>query len=185
LELKLKDDPQIVREMENNLNFKKKIEQLEVDLIDLNSNIEQMEVVNSFLYQKKDNIISERKKIISQNEDLKREIDAQKQLNEIRIQKKVKEYNSPEYRKFEDQLLILNKNISEVEQKIGIEKEKIDNLTKELIKLDIQEKHLNEIRQKLIDSVDSKLKEITNMKSIIDDMKRNNLLVKEKVIINN
>jgi hypothetical protein len=167
--------------MENNSNYKKKIENLEIEIIDLNSNIEQLVIINDFLTKKKEDIITERKKLIAQNDVLRREIEAQKQLNEIRIQKKVKEYNSPEYRKFEEQLLVLNKSITEVEEKVGVEKDKIDNLTKELIKLTIQERHLNEIRQSIIDSVDMKIKEITNMKLIIDEMKRNNVLVRERV----
>jgi hypothetical protein len=169
--------------MENNSNYKKKIEQLEIDLIDLNSNIEQLVTLNDFVTKKTETVVTERKKLIAQNEILNREIEAQKQLNEIRIHKKVKEYNSPEYRKFEDQLLVLNKSIAEVEDKMGHEKEKIDNLTKEIIKLTIQENHFNEIRQIIIDSVDTKLREITTMRSIIDEMKRNNVLVKEKVYI--
>ncbi len=179
--MKLQDDPHIFREMENNSDYKKKIEQLEVDIIDLNSNIEQLVTLNDFVTKKTENVITDRKKLIAQNEILNREIEAQKQLNEIRIHKKVKEYNSPEYRKFEDQLLVLNKSIAEVEDKMSHEKEKIENLTKEIIKLTIQEKHLNEIRQNIIDSVDSRLKEITTMRSIIDEIKRNNILVKEKV----
>jgi len=59
------------------------------------------------------------------NDDLKREIEAKNQLNEIRVQKKVKENNSEEIQKLDLHLQSVIANIVELEAKIANEIEKI------------------------------------------------------------
>jgi hypothetical protein len=167
--------------MYNNEQYKIKKNQLEIDLIDLNNSLEQMEMVNEFLLKKKEYIISERKRIIQVNEELKREIEAQNQLYNIRIQKKLKENTSPEYRKMEEHLLNINNKISELEAKIDHEMEKIKSIKREIIKLTIELRNKNEYRDMLVESVDSKLKEITECKLYLDGLTKTNAAYKEKV----
>ena len=185
IEAKLKDDPNIVKEAYNNEQYKLKKSQLEVDIIDLNNTLEQMEMINDFLVKKKEYVISERKRIIQVNEELKREIEAQNQLYNIRIQKKLKENTSLEYRKMEEHLLNINNKISELEVKIDHEMDKIKSLKREIIKLNIELRNKNEIRDQLVESVDVKIKEITDCRLYLEELAKTNLSLKEKVKVNN
>jgi chromosome segregation ATPase len=140
-----------------------------------------MEMINDFLVKKKEYVISERKRIIQVNEELKREIEAQNQLYSIRIQKKLKENTSAEYRKMEEHLLNVNNKICELEAKIDHEMEKIKSLKREIIKLTIELRNKNEFRDMLVESVDGKLKEITECKLYLDDLTKTNNILREKV----
>jgi hypothetical protein len=140
-----------------------------------------MEVIHDFLVKKKEYVISERKRIIQVNEELKREIEAQNQLYNIRIQKKLKENTSMEYRKMEEHLLNINNKITELEAKIDHEMEKIKSIRREIIKLNIELRNKSEYRDMLVESVDIKLKEITECKLYLDELTKTNMAYKEKV----
>jgi hypothetical protein len=140
-----------------------------------------MEMINDFLIKKKEYVISERKRTIQVNEELKREIEAQNQLYNIRIQKKLKENTSLEYRKMEEHLLNINNKISELEVKIDHEMDKIKSLKREIIKLNIELRNKNEQRDVLVESVDVKLKDITDCRLYLGELSKTNSAYKEKV----
>ena len=75
-----------------------------------------------------------RKKYVDLNVELRHEIEAKNQLNEIRIQKKVKEANSEEIQKLNEHLKQTNEKIDELIQKIDKEVEKIKNFSNDIIK---------------------------------------------------
>ena len=80
-------------------------------------------------------MIIEKKKLISLNEELKREIDQKNQLNELRILKKVKDNKLKETSDQEEVLKGLIKNIDDFKRKINWEYEKIKVYSNEIIKL--------------------------------------------------
>ena len=88
--------PNYKEEQENNEKFKKQIEELKENYLKLNTDAECAEMVNNYLIKKKNDVITERKKYIDLNIELKHEIEAKNTLNDNRIQKKVREANSEE-----------------------------------------------------------------------------------------
>ena len=101
-------------EQEKNIEYKKKLETSETQFLSLTSQVEVFEMANESLIKKKEEVIANRKKLINQNDELKREIESKNQLNEIRIQKKVKDNNSEEIQKLELHLQSIKDTIAEV-----------------------------------------------------------------------
>ena len=115
------------------------------------------------------------------NDDLKREIEAKNQLNEIRVQKKVKENNSEEIQKLESHLQSVIKNISELEGKIDYEIKKTKMSTHEIIKLNIDLKHKEEKKDLIIKSVDTRIKDLEVLKDHLEILKKEHFMLKEAV----
>lgn len=143
--------------------------------------MEQLDITNEFLVKKKEEVIVARKKVIGLNDDLKREIEAKNQLNQIRVQKKVKENNSEEIQKLEAHLQSVIATIGELEGKISHEIEKSTSFISESIKLNIELRHKTERREYMIDSVDQKFKEIDKLKDILEELKAQHHTLREKV----
>ena len=174
-------EPYFKTEIEKNEGYKKKIDELERTTLELNSMVESMELVNNFLIKKKNDVISERKKYVDLNVELRHEIEAKNQLNEIRIQKKVKEANSEEIQKLNEHLKQTNEKIDELIQKIDKEVEKIKNFSNDIIKHGIDLRHKEEKRNELIESVDTKMKEETDLKQEVEELNNKNEEIKMKI----
>lgn len=181
LETKTSEEPYYKIEFEKNSQYKKKIEQVEREICEVNTQVEVLDLANEYIVKKKEDVVSERKKLIGLNDDLKREIEAKMQLNEIRIQKKVKENNSEEIQKLEAHLQGVIKNISELEGKIQYEIEKSRMFSAEIIKLNLDLKHKEEKREIVTESADNKFKELEGLKDKLEELKREHYEIKEKV----
>ena len=83
------------------MTLKKRVRDAEREILNVNTDKELLELQNEFLTNKKEQAIIERKKLINQNDELKHEIEAKTQLNEIRIQKKMKDNHSEELKNSE------------------------------------------------------------------------------------
>ena len=66
-------------------------------------------------------------------------------LNDTRIQKKVREANSEEIQDINAKLNETNQKVQDLENKIQKEIQKIHNFTKEMIKINIQINHRQEV----------------------------------------
>ncbi len=108
-----------------------------------------MEIVNDYLIKKKADVINERKKYVDLNVELRHEIDAKNQLNQIRIQKKVKEHNSEEIQNLNDKLNEHNEKIKDQEENMNRQLGLIKKYTNEIIQKKIQLKHFEEQREEL------------------------------------
>lgn len=181
MENKTTEEPYIKIELEKNAQYKKKIEDIEREILQVNSTVEKFDITNDYLVKKKEEVVAERKKIIQQNDDLKREIEAKNQLNQIRVQKKVKENNSEEIQKLQAHLQSVTATITELEDKISSEIEKSRLFVSETIKLNIDLRHKNERREFIIASVDHKIKELDSLKDILEDLKGQHHTLREKV----
>lgn len=181
LDNKTTEEPFYKIEYEKNAGYKKKIGIIERELCEVNTAVESLELVNDYLVKKKDDIVNDRKRLIHANDDLRREIEAKNQLNEIRVQKKVKENNSEEIQKLEVHLQGVIKNISELEGKIEYEIEKIKMFSTEIIKLNIDLRHKEENRESIIEIVDNKLRELSGLKDRLEELKSEHALLREKV----
>ena len=181
LDSKSTEEPYYKTEIEKNSGYKKKIEELEKQILELNTQVESMELVNEFLTKKKNDVVSERKKYVDLNIELKHEIEAKNQLNEIRIQKKVKEANSEEIQKLNEHLKQTNDKIEELNQKISKEIDKVKTFTNDIIRYTIELRHKENSRNELIESVDSKMKEVTELKEKVEEMNKNNEELKGKI----
>ena len=157
--------PNFKEEQENNEKFKSQIEELKEQFLKLNTDADCAELVNNYLIKKKNDVINERKKYIDLNIELKHEIEAKKTLNDNRIQKKVREANSEEIQEIRNKLNETNQKVTDLENKIQREITKIHNFTKEIIKVNIQLKH----RQEVEDDVQ---KEIQKHKEELDELKK-------------
>lgn len=182
-ESKLSDDVVFKSEYEKNLQNKKKIEGLEKECIELNIKVQQLEVSNDYLIRRKDDVLAERKKLNTLNEELKREIEAKNQLNELRIQKKVRDSNSEDIQKTETHLKNIINKISDLESRVSSEMEKSRNFLLEIIKLNIQIKQKELKKDALVNSVDLKLKELTLLKEKLESLKIEYYDLNDKVIL--
>ena len=181
LDSKSTEEPYFKTEIEKNGGYKKKIEELERAILELNTTVESMEMVNEFLAKKKTEVVSERKKYVDLNIELKHEIEAKNQLNEIRIQKKVKEANSEEIQKLNEHLKETNDKIEELNEKISKEIDKVKTFTNEIIKYSIELRHKENTRTELIESVDAKMKEVTELKGKVEELNKTNEELKAKI----
>jgi chromosome segregation ATPase len=181
-ERRLNEDPFYKKELEKNTTFKHKIKDVDRESLEVNSTIQCLELANEFLINKKEETISERKKLLSQNDELKHEIEAKTQLNQIRIQKKMKENNSEELKKLDAHLKSVNDCIIDLEGKIGKEQDKSKMFISEILKLNIEMRHRQAKFKVLTDSTEEKAKELTEIKSTFEDLKNEHLNLKEKVI---
>jgi len=181
LEVKSLEEPFYKVEFEKNAEYKKKIDELEKNIFEVNTKVEGLEIVNEFLIKKKEDVIAERKKLVNTNEDLKREIEAKQQLNELRIQKKVKENNSEEIQKLQNHLNGVIKNISDLEGKIQNEIEKIKMFTTEIIKLNLEIKFKEDKKNMIVESVDIRLRALEELKKQLEELKKEHAFLKDKV----
>lgn len=167
--------------MEKNQVFKNKIKDVEKETLEVNTTIQYLELTNEFLLNKKEEVIAERKKLINQNDELKHEIEAKTQLNELRIQKKMKENNSIELQKLDAHLKSVNESIIDLDAKIGKEQEKSKMFIAEIMKYNIELRHRQERFKKLNESTQDKETFIKELKSKFEDLKNEHTNLKEKV----
>lgn len=135
------------------------------------------------MVSKKETTITEKKKLITQNDELKHEIEAKTQLNEMRIQKKMKEKNSEELKKLDAHLKSVNDCIIDTEGKMIKEQEKSKMFISEILKLTIESRNRKQKQNILVTSTDAKQKELVELKSRFEDLKNEHLNLKEKVNI--
>ena len=150
--------PNYKEEQENNEKFKAQIEELKDQYLKLNTDAECAELVNNYLIKKKNDVINERKKYIDLNIELKHEIEAKKTLNDNRIQKKVREANSEEIQEIQAKLDETLQKVTDLENKIQREIQKIHNFTKEIIKVNIQLNHRHEVENDLQNEIKNRNK---------------------------
>lgn len=151
--------------------------------MDINSTIQCLELANEFLVNKKEETISQRKKLMNTNDELKHEIEAKMQLNEIRIQKKMKESNSEVLKKLDAHLKSVNECIIDTEGKVIKEQEKSRVFHSDILKLNIEIRNRQEKQNILTDSTDEKAAELKELKSKFEDLKNEHLNLKEKVFL--
>ena len=181
LNTKTNEEPYFKTEIEKNEGYKKKIEELEKLVCELNTQVEGMELVNDYYVKKKQNVVNERKKYVDLNVELRHEIDSKNQLNEIRIQKKVKEANSEEIQNLNNHLNETNEKIKDLEDKIQKELEKIKNFNNDIIKNNIELKHKEEKKAELMETIDKRIKESTELKQKAEELNKNNEELKQKI----
>jgi len=175
------EEPVYKIELEKNGKNKKKVEALEEDIMRLQTEVEELDQINEYLIQKKERIIQDRKKLLQLNEDLKREIESKKQLNDARIQKKVKDNNSDEIQKLETHSTQMLNNIREYEQKLELEIQKSREFIIEIIRLTIELRDRNEQRTIIVESVDQKLRDVADLKAELVEFITKHNQIREKV----
>lgn len=179
----MNDDPFYKKELEKNETFKHKVKEVERETLEVDSHIQCLELANEFLLNKKEETISERKKLMNTNDELKHEIEAKMQLNEIRIQKKMKENNSEELKKLDAHLKSVNECIIDTEGKVIKEQEKSRMFISDILKLNIELRHRQEKQKILTASTEEKATELGELKSKFEDLKNEHLHLKEKVFL--
>ena len=173
--------PNYKEEQENNEKFKKQIEELKEQCLKLTTEAECAELVNNYLIKKKNDVINERKKYIDLNVELKHEIDAKRTLNDNRIQKKVREANSEEIAEIKLKLEETNQKVADLENKIQKEIEKIHNFTKEIIKVNIQIKHRQEVEEDLEKNIKKHKEELEELKNTYETCENESDTLKDKI----
>ena len=175
------DDPIIKIEYDKNIDYKKKIEKIEKDLIMAQFRVDELDMSNDFLIKKKQEMIDEKKKFIIINDELKREIEQKSQANEMRIQKKVKENNSEEIQKQQEDLKELIIKGDEFEKKFLIEYEKSRTFASQIIKNTIEIKYREQKKDKLMQVIDDKYKIIDDLKEKVDELKESHAVISDKL----
>ena len=74
-----------------------------------------------------------------------------------------------------------NDKIEELNQKISKEIDKVKTFTNDIIRYTIELRHKENSRNELIESVDSKMKEVTELKEKVEEMNKNNEELKGKI----
>ena len=173
--------PNYKEEQENNEKYKKQIEELKENFLKLNTDAECAEMVNNYIIKKKNDVIAERKKYIDLNIELKHEIEAKNTLNDNRIQKKVREANSEEIQEIRNKLEETNQKVTDLENKIAKEIEKIHNFTKEIIKVNIQLKHRKEVEEDLQKNIAKEKEELEEAKKTYEVCEEESNTLKDKI----
>ena len=173
--------PNYKEEQENNEKFKKQIEELKENFLKLNTDAECAEMVNNYIIKKKNDVINERKKYIDLNIELKHEIEAKNTLNDNRIQKKVREANSEEIQEITNKLEETKQKVSDLENKIQKEIEKIHNFTKDIIKVNIQLKHRKEYEENLQKNITKEKEELEQAKKTYEVCDEESATLKDKI----
>ena len=173
--------PNYKEEEENNEKFKKELAEVKEKYLKLSTEAECAEMVNNYLIKKKNDVIIERKKYIDLNIELKHEIEAKKTLNDNRIQKKVRELNSEEIQDIKSRLAETNQKITELENKIKKEIEKIHNFTKDIIKINIQTAHRREIEEELQKEIKKHKEELDELKKTYETCETESETLKDKI----
>ena len=173
--------PNYKEEQENNEKYKKQIEELKENFLKLNTDAECAEMVNNYIIKKKNDVIAERKKYIDLNIELKHEIEAKNTLNDNRIQKKVREANSEEIQEIKNKLEETNQKVTDLENKIAKEIEKIHNFTKEIIKVNIQLKHKKEVEKDLQKNIAKEKEELEEAKKTYEVCEEESNTLKDKI----
>ena len=172
------EEPYYKTELEKNEGYKKKIVDLEKKLLEFNTQAEGMQLVNDYIVKKKGDVINERKKYVDLNVELRHEIDAKNQLNQIRIQKKVKEQNSEEIQDLNNKLKEYNEKIKDQEDNMNRQLGLIKKYTNEIILKKIQLKHFEEQRKELTESIDEKVNESSEK---LEELNKQNEELKAKI----
>ena len=173
--------PNYKEEQENNEKYKKQIEELKENFLKLNTDAECAEMVNNYIIKKKNDVIAERKKYIDLNIELKHEIEAKNTLNDNRIQKKVREANSEEIQEIKAKLEETNQKVSDLENKIKKEIEKVHNFTKEIIKVNIQLNHRKEFEENLQKNIAKEKEELEQAKKTYEICDEESVTLKDKI----
>ena len=173
--------PNYKEEEERNIEFKNQIEELKEKALKLNTEAECAEIVNNYLIKKKNDVVNERKKYIDLNVELRHEIDAKKTLNDTRIQKKVREANSEEIQEITAKLNETNQKVLDLENKIQKEIQKIHNLTKEIIKVNIQINHRQEIENDIQKEIKKHKEELEELKKTFETCETESDNLKDKI----
>ena len=173
--------PNFKEEQENNEKFKKQIEELQEQFLKLNTDAECAEMVNNYIIKKKNDVITERKKYIDLNIELKHEIEAKNTLNDNRIQKKVREANSEEIQEINHKLDETNQKVTDLEGKIQKEIDKIHNFTKDIIKVNIQLNHRKELEENLQKKIAKEKEELEQAKKAYEVCDEESVTLKDKI----
>ena len=173
--------PNYKEEQENNEKYRKEIEELKEKNLKLQTEAECAEMVNNYLIKKKNDVITERKKYIDLNIELKHEIEAKTTLNDNRIQKKVREANSEEIQEIKAKLNKTNQNVNDLEEKIKKEIDKIHNFTKEIIKVNIKLNHRKEIEENLQKNISKEKEELEENKKTYEVCEEESGTLKDKI----
>ena len=173
--------PNYKEEQENNEKYRKEIEELKEKNLQLQTEAECAEMVNNYLIKKKNDVITERKKYIDLNIELKHEIEAKTTLNDNRIQKKVREANSEEIQEIKAKLDETNQKVNDLEEKIKKEIDKIHNFTKEIIKVNIKLNHRKEIEENLQKKISKEKEELEENKKTYEVCEEESGTLKDKI----
>ena len=173
--------PNYKEEQENNEKYRKEIEELKEKNLKLQTEAECSEMVNNYLIKKKNDVITERKKYIDLNIELKHEIEAKTTLNDNRIQKKVREANSEEIQEIKAKLDETNQKVNDLEEKIKKEIDKIHNFTKEIIKVNIKLNHRKEIEENLQKKISKEKEELEENKKTYEVCEEESGTLKDKI----
>ena len=173
--------PNYKEEQQNNEKYRKEIEELKEKNLKLQTEAECAEMVNNYLIKKKNDVITERKKYIDLNIELKHEIEAKTTLNDNRIQKKVREANSEEIQEIKAKLDETNQKVNDLEEKIKKEIDKIHNFTKEIIKVNIKLNHRKEIEENLQKKISKEKEELEENKKTYEVCEEESGTLKDKI----
>ncbi len=118
-----------------NKELKDSIDEKEKALAREKVRVTELEHVRDLDVQLKEDEINERRLLMAKNEELKKEIEAKDQINNMKIQKKLKDKSTGQLKdltlKWEDN----QKNLEELKEKIKVERDKIYILEKDKISL--------------------------------------------------
>jgi len=160
-----------------NAELKTSIEEKERSLARERIRVTELENIRELNLKMKEDEINEKRLIIAKNEELKKEIEAKDQINNMKIQKKLKDKTTGQLKDLTTKYEENQKNLEELKEKIKVEKDKIDMLERDRIALNNQ-----------LTIVLAQLKELreTNEKNSakIEDLKKQEADLQNQVVAN-
>ena len=148
-----------------NEELKSSIEEKEIDLTRAQIKIAELEHLCELNTKQKDQEMNERRLLLSKNEELKKEIENKDQMNNLKIQKKLKDKPSGQLKESIGKLEESQKNQNEIKERLKIENDKVDLLEKDKIfllnSLNITENQLKQLHE-TNDRYEKRINELRN-----------------------
>lgn len=148
-----------------NADLKTSIEEKEKELVRAQLRVTELEHLRDLNMKIKEDEINERRLLLAKNDELKKEIEAKDQINNMKIQKKLRDKNTGQLKEFSLKWEENQKNQDEYRDKIAQQMETIDKIERDKIVLTNQLEALRARLKELSESNEKSGEEIDKLKT--------------------
>ena len=165
-----------------NADLKASIEEKEKELVRAQLRVTELEHIRDLNMKIKEDEINERRLLLAKNDELKKEIEAKDQINNMKIQKKLKDKSTGQLKEYTLKWEENQKNQNDYREKIERQREIIERIERDKIHLNNQlETHKAEL-QDLNETNDKSEQEINKLRTEGSDLSDEFSKIKSEVI---
>lgn len=159
--------------VENEENMRKHVEETQtmfVDLQLLKCRVKELEQARDLYEQIKEDETQRKRELINHTNELRKEVEAKDQTERMRMQKRLNETKNPELKEIMINSTMVSENIEGLENKVGDEKDKYDDLLNEKLVLDKLTELMNADIDKNKGVMEQQDADITELKGETDEL---------------